>query len=141
MSKPTLADLPARYQAQVAAQLKTTPHPRTVSVERDEADAIEPDAARFMALLDKLGMARPVQEHRFDGVRRWRFDYAWPVQKVALEVEGGVWTGGRHTRGAGFVADMEKYNAATVQGWRVLRCTPDTLCAAATLANLRMLLK
>jgi hypothetical protein len=51
---------------------------------------------------------------------------------IALEVEGGVWTGGRHTRGAGFVRDMEKYNRAGVLGWRLLRVTPDKLVSAGT---------
>ena len=69
----------------------------------------------------------PVTEHRFHPSRKWRFDYAWPDAKVALEVEGGVWTGGRHTSSAGFLKDMEKYNAAARLGWRVLRCTPKTL--------------
>lgn len=59
-------------------------------------------------------------------------DYAWPDALVALEVEGGVWTGGRHTRGAGFLADMEKYNEAARLGWRVLRCTPSTLDSLTT---------
>lgn len=69
----------------------------------------------------------PLQEFRFAAPRRWRFDYAWLSAKVALEVEGGIWTGGRHTRGKGFLGDMEKYNTATVMGWRVLRVTPDQL--------------
>ena len=46
---------------------------------------------------------------------------------VALEVEGGAYTNGRHTRGAGFVADMTKYNEATANGWLVLRCVPKDL--------------
>ena len=46
---------------------------------------------------------------------------------MALEIEGGVFSRGRHVRPMGFLADMEKYNAAAVLGWRVLRCTPDTL--------------
>lgn len=66
-------------------------------------------------------------EYRFHSVRRWRFDYAWPDLHIALEVEGGVWTAGRHTRGSGFVKDMEKYNEAAIAGWTVLRCTPKQL--------------
>lgn len=68
-----------------------------------------------------------VKELKFHPKRRWRFDYALPEYMIALEVEGGVWTGGRHTRAAGFLGDMEKYNTATIMGWRVLRTTPDRL--------------
>lgn len=67
----------------------------------------------------------PVAEHRFSPPRRWRFDYAWPEQKVALEQEGGVWTRGRHTRGKGYLADMDKYNSAAILGWIVIRATPS----------------
>ena len=63
----------------------------------------------------------PIREHRFAPPRRWRFDFAWPDWRVAVELEGGAWARGRHTRGAGYVADCEKYNAATLAGWRVLR--------------------
>jgi|TARA_R110000824_G_scaffold75309_4_gene191222 very-short-patch-repair endonuclease len=62
-------------------------------------------------------------EYRFHPVRRWRFDFAWVEQKVALEIEGGVWSGGRHTNPKGFINDCEKYNSAIVLGWHVLRCT------------------
>jgi very-short-patch-repair endonuclease len=64
-----------------------------------------------------------VLEHRFATGRRWRFDFACPLVRVAIEVEGGTWSGGRHTRGAGFSADCEKYNAAAHEGWTVFRLT------------------
>lgn len=66
-------------------------------------------------------------EYVFAPPRRWRLDYAIPSLHIALEVEGGVWTGGRHTSSAGFLKDMEKYNRAALLGWSVLRCTPKTL--------------
>lgn len=74
-----------------------------------------------------------VKEYRFHPERRWRFDYAIPSHMIALEVEGGVWTGGRHTSPKGFLGDIEKYNAATLLGWRVFRTTPDALLTSATL--------
>jgi hypothetical protein len=60
-------------------------------------------------------------EHRFHPTRKWRFDYAHKPSKVALEIEGAMWSGGRHTRPTGFAGDIEKYNAATALGWRVFR--------------------
>lgn len=70
-----------------------------------------------------------VTEHRFDPARRWRFDFAHPASRVAIEIEGGVWTGGRHTRGKGFIGDLEKYNAAALAGWAVFRFTPQQITA------------
>jgi hypothetical protein len=55
------------------------------------------------------GLPYPIREFRFHPERRWRFDYAWPGAWLAVEVEGGVWTRGRHLRGAGFIRDCEKY--------------------------------
>lgn len=74
----------------------------------------------------QLGEA-PAKEYIFHPVRKWRFDYAFPEVKIALEVEGGVYTGGRHIRPKGFLGDVDKYNAAAVMGWRVLRVVPDRL--------------
>lgn len=62
-----------------------------------------------------------VREYRFDEARRWRFDFAMPERKIAIEVDGGVFSGGRHTTGKGFEADLEKLNRAVTLGWRVLR--------------------
>ena len=74
-----------------------------------------------------------VKEFKFHPVRKWRFDYAIPEHKIALEVEGGVWTGGRHISPKGFLGDIEKYNTATLMGWRVFRTTPEDLYKTATI--------
>jgi very-short-patch-repair endonuclease len=72
-----------------------------------------------------VGLPKPTPEVRFAPPRRWRFDYAFKPQMVAVEIEGGAFSRGRHTRGAGFIADMEKYNTAVALGWKVLRFTPS----------------
>lgn len=70
-----------------------------------------------------FSIPKPVPEYRFCE-RRWRFDWAWVPYKVALEIEGGIFLGGRHNRPIGYQKDMEKYNRATLEGWRVFRFTP-----------------
>jgi very-short-patch-repair endonuclease len=62
-------------------------------------------------------------EYCFHPKRKWRFDFASVSAKVAIELEGGLWTMGRHVRPTGYIADCEKYNAATLDGWAVLRLT------------------
>jgi hypothetical protein len=84
------------------------------------------------AFFESHGLPAPVAEYRFAPPRKWRFDWAWPALAVALEVEGGIWTRGRHVSPKGFLADMEKYNAATRAGWAVLRVTPQDLLTKAT---------
>lgn len=84
------------------------------------------------------GLPDPIPEYKFHPLRRWRADYAWPLHMVIVEIDGGVWTGGRHTRGKGFIADQQKLNAAALLGYRVLRYTPDRLDEA--LRDLRMML-
>lgn len=71
------------------------------------------------------GVVSPLREWRFDPTRRYRFDFAWPAKKIAVEVEGGIWSNGRHTRPSGFANDCEKYNLAALNGWRVLRYTTE----------------
>lgn len=86
-------------------------------------------------ILVAFGLPRPQLEYPFavEQKRKFRFDAAWPQlpdgreAKVALEVDGGVWTRGRHTRGQGFINDQEKTNLAGLLGWTVLRCTPGDL--------------
>ncbi len=80
------------------------------------------------------GLPVPIPEHRFAPPRKWRIDYAWPEYKLALEIEGGIWTFGRHVRGKGFLSDIEKYNTLTLLGWYLLRATPQDV------QNLKILL-
>lgn len=82
------------------------------------------------------GWPMPLSEYRFHPLRRWRFDFAWPERMLALEIEGGIWTRGRHVRGQGFLADLEKYNEAAIMGWRIIRLTPDQLRDIQPLASL-----
>lgn len=67
----------------------------------------------------------PVAEYKFCPGRQWRFDWALPDLKIAIEQEGGIWTRGRHTRGAGWLRDAEKYNCAAAMGWRLFRFSPQ----------------
>jgi very-short-patch-repair endonuclease len=78
-------------------------------------------------ILEAAGLPAPRREYRFSPPRRWRFDYAWPDRRIALEIEGGTYNGGRHVRGKGYEADCEKYNAAALAGWTVLRVTTAML--------------
>jgi very-short-patch-repair endonuclease len=64
----------------------------------------------------------PVKEHTFYAGRKWRFDFAWPDKKLAVEIDGGTWgKRGRHVTGIGFYRDCEKLNHAVIDGWHVLR--------------------
>jgi len=86
---------------------------------------------RFARLWDASGGAPLLREYRFDKSRRWRADFAWEDARLLIEIEGGVWNRGRHLTPRGFLNDAEKYLAATLQGWTVLRLVPDHLNPAA----------
>ena len=76
-------------------------------------------------------------EYRFCKGRKWRFDYAIPKYKIAIEQDGGLWTGGRHIRPAGYIKDMEKFNNAAMLGWVVLKFSPDELLKTNTMIIIR----
>jgi very-short-patch-repair endonuclease len=76
------------------------------------------------------------RECRFHATRKWRLDYVlnahYGSYDIAVEIEGAIWSRGRHTRGKGYQADLDKYNAATMMGYRVLRfSTHDVLTGRA----------
>lgn len=75
----------------------------------------------FVECLKQTGLPIPESEYRFSNERMWRFDFAYPESKLAIEIEGGIWSGGRHTNPKGFEDDCEKYNTAALLGWYVLR--------------------
>ena len=74
------------------------------------------------------------------GLKDWRFDFAWPYLKIAVEVEGGGWSNGRHTTGKGFSADLQKYNAAMQNGWTVYRCDSALIKSGKALITIEKLL-
>jgi len=95
----------------------------------------------FTQICKKELSVEVIKEYQFHPVRKWRFDYAIPEHKIALEVEGGVWTEGRHTRGVGFLKDIEKYNTGTLLGWRIFRTTPSELLSSNTIDLLKEAIK
>ncbi len=94
-----------------------------------KAEAAARREALELAMLQQfraLGLTRGLQrQHRFHPTRQWRFDFAFPACKLAIEVDGGTWTNGAHSRGAGIARDCEKLAAAVIDGWSVMRATTN----------------
>ena len=88
---------------------------------------VAPDYKQDMkAICEEVGIPFPEHEYTFARGRKWRFDYAWPDKRIAIEVDGGILKGGRHTSSvSGRLRDMEKLNTAVSLGWLVL--TASTL--------------
>jgi very-short-patch-repair endonuclease len=79
------------------------------------------------------------QEYKFHPKRKWRADFHIIGKKILVEVEGGVWSGGRHTRGKGYISDMEKYNAAVVMGYQVLRFSTEQVKSGLAVQQIEMI--
>lgn len=85
----------------------------------------ESDAERgFATLIRWAGLPEPEREVQFAPPRKWRWDFAYPDRKLAIEIEGGAFVAGRHVQGATFERDCEKHSVAAVLGWRLIRVTP-----------------
>lgn len=119
MSRPTAPDLQKRIRAAKVGMV----------------------ADGFQRTLARHGLPRATPEHRIVEGRKFAWDWAWPEQKVCLEVQGGNWARGAHARGAGLLRDYEKLNLATCQGWRCLMVTPDQLCSPETMTLLDQVLR
>jgi len=83
----------------------------------------------FDRLCVAAGLPTPVAEYRFAPPRRWRFDWAWLEPRLALEVQGGLFTGGRHSRGPALLREHEKLNRAAALGWRVCFVVPGQMAS------------
>ena len=94
-----------------------------------------------VSLCRAAGLPEPVPEYQFHPSRKWRADYCWPAQKLILEIDGGVWTQGRHTRGSGRIADMEKQSEAAILGYRILYVTPEQVSNGAALDYIQRALR
>ena len=116
-----------------------------------QADVLKRERAKAsrehleLALLQQIRAAKlpePERQFRFHPTRRWRADFAWHLGlNVILEVDGGTWSGGRHTRGSGYAADCEKVNEAAILGYAVLRVTGDHIKSGQAIGWLQRALK
>ena len=88
-------------------------------------------------LMSEIPGVEVIKEYMFHYTRKWRFDYAIPELKVAVEIDGGVWDYGRHNRPQGYMDDMEKLNNAISLGWYVLRFTTYDRMTNATLSLIK----
>jgi len=118
-STMSLADFQAQYEltASGRAMPKKGQGKRSAKGEGSELEEA------FLAAVRLHGLPMPETEYRFHKKRRWRVDFAWAEARVAVEVEGGIWSNGRHVRGSGFEADCEKYNELALAGWLLIRVT------------------
>lgn len=93
--------------------------------------------ANLLVMFAERRIYPPITEYRFDPNRQWRFDYAWPFRRVAIEIDGGIWRkgGGAHSHPSNILRDMEKHNAAVLLGWRVIRVTPQQLADAVSMVE------
>jgi len=96
---------------------------------------------KFLFFLRAYKIEKAIREFKFLQDRKFRFDFCWPNNKCAVEIEGGIWSGGRHTRGKGYISDMEKYNLAVLDGWKILRFSPDQISEEETYIKIKKLLE
>ena len=100
-------------------------NPKAKAVVSKVKKAQQVDELHSKVLAQLVGFPDPATELVFHPKRKWRLDYAWPTRMIAVEIHGGIHSGGRHTRGRGFVEDRAKMNEATLLGWTVLEVTPE----------------
>lgn len=100
-------------------------HPKAKAVVNKVKKAQQVDALHSKVLAQLVGFPDPATELVFHPKRRWRLDFAWPARMIAVEIHGGIHSGGRHTRGKGFVEDRAKMNEAALLGWTVIEATPE----------------
>lgn len=79
----------------------------------------------FLTLLNQRYSQTWEAEYKFHPVRKWRMDFACPELKICIEIDGGIFIGGRHSRPIGMLKDNEKLNTAASMGWLVLKFTPQ----------------
>lgn len=82
----------------------------------------EDDLARLFRRCKVSGWRR---QYRYVPGRQFRADFAFPKQRLIVEVDGGVYSRRAHGSVGGIIADMKRTNLAAMNGWRVMRFRPD----------------
>ena len=93
---------------------------KSIQAQLKESEASQLERA-ILTQIKQYGLPEPETQAMLIPGRKWRWDFAWPSKRLAVEIQGGIWTRGKHGRGSGIVNDMDKLNAATLAGWRVLQ--------------------
>lgn len=83
------------------------------------------EAALLLAALSAAWLPAPEVEVLFVPGRDWRADLAWPDRGLLVEVQGGTFSGGAHTRGVGYSRDCERLAEAHLLGWRMFWLPTD----------------
>ncbi|MFA3075286.1 endonuclease domain-containing protein [Acinetobacter pittii] len=132
MSSISLADYKRLYA-------KPRSKPKRRASFKKERHVSEGEAALVQHLKShKIGFE---QEYKFHPTRKWRADFLITGTKILIEVEGGIWSGGRHTRGKGYIGDMEKYNSASMMGFTVLRFCTEQVTSGIAIQQIELLMK
>ena len=79
----------------------------------------------FAAQLDAVGLDGYVREYQAIPGRRYRFDFCWVKERLAVEINGGTYSKGGHSSYLGIKRDYEKGNLAVQYGWKVLQFDAD----------------
>ena len=72
----------------------------------------------FALQCEQAGFPAPLREYAAVPGRRFRWDFAWPEQRVLVEINGGTYAHMGHSTGSGIARDYEKSNLAMLAGWR-----------------------
>jgi hypothetical protein len=91
--------------------------------------------AKFELLWRASNGPKLEREYHFCPMRKWRTDYFHRESGTLIEIEGGMWMGGRHQKGHGFSADAIKYNVATFLKYKLYRL-PSSLLTIDYVADL-----
>lgn len=113
----TLSD----HVAALNPDLIAKPQPKTEARKDLDKEIREAFARQFETVWRRCNGPELIKEFRFCEERDWRNDYLHAPTRIIIELDGGVYNGGRHVRPKGFIEDCVKLNAATMRGYRVLR--------------------
>ncbi|MDM1760677.1 hypothetical protein [Acinetobacter sp. 251-1] len=125
----------AEYRAQYAKPRRSK---RRVTVKKER---VVSEGEATLAQHLKLYNIEFQAEFQFNPERKWRADFYIVGSNVLIEVEGGIWSGGRHTRGKGYIADMEKYNSAQLLGYSVYRYSTEQVKSGKAIEDIRRLVE
>ncbi len=122
MARLTLADLPPAIREQVIAQhgLVSCKGGASKVKPKQVGAALSPYAERLGNTLDARFPSRMLREYRPIMDRKFRIDFAFPTEKVAIEFDGYRYHGFSKK---GFKQGLERQNILVAHGWRVLRYT------------------